>query len=350
MNFYKKISLLTLIVFVMSVFNVSAGKTTVKTKLDSTILLMGKTTGLVITVEQDKGVKGKIPLFSKIKENGIISVCGDSVELRAPLKVDTSENGNRLKIVYNVPVQSFDSGYYELPEIEFVSGNDTALSNKVALKVVPVPNLTADSPIDDYANVSNPENPSIFDALPDWMIDFWWLILLIILAAIAFVIAWRKYKKDGKLIGKKYVPTPYEVATVSLRELKEKKLWEQGMEKEYFTELTDILRLYLYGRFGINAVEMTSRQILAAMKSNPEIRDKRPLIRQILNMADFVKFAKVRPLPEDNIIAYDNARKFVIETKPVEPVEEKDGKAAKPSGEVSTDEDLKNSDRKGGKK
>ena len=45
------------------------------------------------------------------------------------------------------------------------------------------------------------------------------------------------------------------------------------------------------------------------------------MIRQILNMADFVKFAKVRPLPEDNIAAFDNARKFVIETKPVEPVE-----------------------------
>lgn len=321
MRLNKKISLLTIALLLLSALNVSAGKTIVKAKLDSTILLMGKTTGLQITVDQDKGVKGVLPLFSKIKENGIIGVCGDSVELRAPKSIDTTENENRLKIVYNVPVQAFDSGYYELPEIEFVNGRDTVRSNRVALKVVPVPNLTADSPIDEYANVSDPENPSIFDSLPDWMIDFWWVILLIILAIVAFLIAWRKYKKDGKLIGKKYIPTPYEVATTSLRELKEKKLWEQGMEKEYFTELTDILRLYLYGRFGINAVEMTSRQILAAMKANPEIKDKRPMIRQILNMADFVKFAKVRPLPEDNIAAFDNARKFVIETKPVEPVE-----------------------------
>lgn len=321
MRLNKKISLLTIALLLLSALNVSAGKTIVKAKLDSTILLMGKTTGLQITVDQDKGVKGVLPLFSKIKENGIIGVCGDSVELRAPKSIDTTENENRLKIVYNVPVQSFDSGYYELPEIEFVNGRDTVRSNRVALKVVPVPNLTADSPIDEYANVSDPENPSIFDSLPDWMIDFWWVIVLIILAIVAFLIAWRKYKKDGKLIGKKYIPTPYEVATASLRELKEKKLWEQGMEKEYFTELTDILRLYLYGRFGINAVEMTSRQILAAMKANPEIKDKRPMIRQILNMADFVKFAKVRPLPEDNIAAFDNARKFVIETKPVEPVE-----------------------------
>ena len=72
----------------------------------------------------------------------------------------------------------------------------------------------------------------------------------------------------------------------------------------YFTELTDILRLYLYRRFGINAAEMTSRQILASLKKNKDTQDKRVYFRQILDMADFVKFAKVRPLPEDNVKAY----------------------------------------------
>ena len=88
-----------------------------------------------------------------------------------------------------------------------------------------------------------------------------------------------------------------------------------------FTELTDILRTYLYRRFGINAMEMTSRQILAAISADKETKDKKPLVRQILDMADFVKFAKVRPLPADNIQSYENAVKFVEDTKPV-PVEE----------------------------
>ena len=73
-------------------------------------------------------------------------------------------------------------------------------------------------------------------------------------------------------------------------------------------------------------MEMTSRQILGSLKNNKETKDKREYIRQIVNMADFVKFAKVRPLPEDNIASYDNAVKFVEETKPLPPVEDQDKK------------------------
>lgn len=291
----------------------------VSAELDSTVLIMGHQTIMRVTVNQAKGEKGNFPLFRQIKENGIIGVCGDSVELRAPVRIDTIEKDGRLKIDYQIPVQSFDSGFYNLPELEFAIGKDTVRSQSLHLKVVPVL-VDAETPIIDYANVSDPENPSIFDSVPDWMIDYWWIILILLLAIAAFVFAWVKYKKDGSLLPKKPRPSPYEVAIASLESLKSQKLWENGLEKEYYTDLTDILRKYMYGRFGINAMEMTSRQILGAMKSNKELKDKRNYIRQILNMADFVKFAKVRPLPDDNIESFDNALKFVKETKPV-PVE-----------------------------
>lgn len=319
--------ILQLMAFVMFLLPANASQTLVTAKLDSTILMMGRMTHLKLTVDQQKGAKGVFPIFSQFKENGIIGVCGDSVELRAPIKSDTVEKSGRLHIEYTVPVQAFDSGHYQLPEIAFVVGRDTSLSNRVALKVVPVM-VDANTPIDDYANVADPENKSIFDAVPDWMLDYWWLLLIILMAIAAFVYAWIKYRKDGTLLAKKPEPTPYEVAIAALRELKAKKLWEQGMEKEYFTELTDILRVYLYGRFGINAMEMTSRQILASLRNNPETKDKRDFVRRILNMADFVKFAKVRPLPEDNVASFDNALKFVEQTKPVV-VEEESASADK---------------------
>lgn len=95
------------------------------------------------------------------------------------------------------------------------------------------------------------------------------------------------------------------------------------MEKEYFTELTDILREYLFARFGINAMEMTTRQIMDKIYES-DLRDKRDYVKQILNVADFVKFAKVRPLPADSIAAYDNAEKFIEETIPQEKNEKED--------------------------
>ena len=124
---------------------------------------------------------------------------------------------------------------------------------------------------------------------------------------------------------------PHEAALAALSKLKEKKLWERGMEKEYFTELTEILRIYLDKRFGINAMEMTSRQIMQTLGANREVSDKRQMVRQILDMADFVKFAKVRPLPADNVAAFDNAVKFVEATAPrIE--ESSDGETGKQGG------------------
>lgn len=311
---------------VMLVFGVTRidAAPVVKATLDSATMVMGKMRVLQLMVEEPENAKGHFPLFKQLQERGYATVCGDSVELRAPAKIDTVDLGSQRRILFAVPVQSFDSGAYELPAIEYVVGKDTARSNVVMLKVVPVA-VGADDPIDDYAGTSDPEDSSFWDWVPDWVLDFWWLLILILLVIGLFIYGMRRYRKQGSLLPKKPEPTPYEEAMSRLRELKGQKLWEQNLEKEYYTELTDILRRYLYRRFGINASEMTSRQILAALSKNEETKDKRTYFRKILDMADFVKFAKVRPLPDDNVASYDDAVRFVEETKPVpKPEEEED--------------------------
>lgn len=313
---------LTCFILAFATVSIAHSAPAIKAKLDSASILMGSVTTLQLIVDQPISVKGHLPIFKSVTEKGYVGVCGDSVELRAPSKIDTVKTGNTYTIKYDVPVQSFDSGFYKLPEIEFVVGVDTLRSNSVTLKVFPVSGVTAETPIADYANVAEPEGKTLLDQIPDWLYYYWWIILLIVMAAAGGFMLWKRYKKNGgQLLPKKPEPTPYEEAVTSLRGLKEKKLWENGMEKDYFTELTDILRKYLYRRFGINAIEMTSRQILAALSNNKETKEKKQMIRQILDMADFVKFAKVRPLPADNIQSLENAVKFVEETKPL-PVEE----------------------------
>ena len=299
---------------------------TIEAKLDSASILMGSMTNLKITVDQEENFRGYLPLMRSAIENGYVGVCGDSVELRAPSVIDTVRKDNRLRITFDIPVQSFDSGYYNIPGIEFISGVDTFRSNRVALRVLPVNNVTAETPIEEYANIAKPEGGNIFDSLPDWLFNYWWLLLIIVAALGVVFWLWRRYKSNGGILPKKPEPTPYESAISGLKELQSRKLWENGMEKEYYTELTDILRTYLYRRFGINAVEMTSRQILAALSKNNDTKERRGMIRQILDMADFVKFAKVRPLPPDNVKAMENAIQFVEETTPVAVVPEDDKK------------------------
>lgn len=342
MNQIKKY--ITVVLLVLTGVTSLSAKVSVTARLDSVDLLMGKLTTLSLEVVQDKGKPGGFPMFRDADPSkGYVGICGDSIELRTSYKADTLELGSgRIQINYSVPLQAFDSGTYRLPQFVYVSESDSARSNALTLNVVPV-NVTAEDPIAGFAPVADPENPSLLDAVPDWIYNYWWVLLLLLLAVAATIWGVKRYKKEGTVLKKKPEPSPYQVAITQLRELKGKNLWEQGMEKEYFTRLTEILRVYLDRRFGINAMEMTSREIMDHLY-NSDVKDKRDYIRQILSVADFVKFAKVRPLPADNIAAYENAVRFVEETKP-EPVVSADGASPK------NDEDKKDSDnskQKGG--
>lgn len=291
----------------------------ISAKLDSVNLLMGNVNTLHLEVVENEGTQGRLSIFQQIdRARGYATVCGDSVELSTNYTVDTTALGSgRVQLNFAIPVQAFDSGTYTLPRFVYYAGKDSALSNQLTFNVYPV-NVTADDPIAGYSSVVEPDGKRFYDFLPDWLLDFWWVWLIIFLAICIFLWGMRNFKGKASLpfIAPKPMPKPWEIALGSLQRLKTRKLWEQGMEKEYFTDLTDILRAYLFERFGINAMEMTTRQIMDKIYES-DLRDKRDYVKQILNVADFVKFAKVRPLPADSIAAFDNAVKFVEETIPV---------------------------------
>ena len=173
--------------------------------------------------------------------------------------------------------------------------------------------------VHDYADVAD-VNRHFLDYFPDWFSDYgiWILLALILLAVCVFV--YLKWLRKGNLplISKKKPEPPYEVAVKSLAALHDEHLCERGQVKEYYTRLTDILRVYLHRRFGINAMEMTSTEIRAAVRKNQETRPSEAYMAKILEISDFVKFAKVRPMPEDNERAFRDAMQFVEDTKPVE--------------------------------
>lgn len=321
-----------------------AAATQVKARLDSVKVLMGRLTALHLEVVENEGTNGSFPALNAAHD-GIIRICGDSVELRAGFKRDTAKIGSgRIQINYDIPVQAFDSGTYVLPPFVYVAGRDTARSNELILQVVPVP-VTEDAQISDYATVMDPLDKSILDYLPQWMIDWWWLIVAILLLVGLTVWGYLRYRDRGYVLPKKPEPSPYVVAMSELKQLKSGKLWERGLEKDYFTRLTDILRVYLDRRFGINAMEMTSDQIVKTLSDNSAIKEKRRYVRDILTMADFVKFAKVRPLPTDSVSALENAERFVEETKPSEEEEKARLEAVK-----AHEEALRKVKMKGGRK
>lgn len=295
----------------MSVCVFAAGPVKVTTTLDSAYIIMGKQTAMNVEIVQDKGTKGR---FLNVGDT-----LSAQIEVAAVSKPDTNAIGSdREEIRQQIILQSFDSGVYTVNPLIYATQFDTVVSNALVLKVIPVP-VDSMATVHDYAPVAVPKI-RIWDYMPDAVVDYWWVILILAFLALAGVAAWVWYKKRSlveALMPQKKVVPPYEMAIQQLTKLKEEKLCENSREKEFYTRLTEILRTYLERRFGINAMEMTSTQILQQIKSNETTKPSATLMKQILEMADFVKFAKVRPLPDDNVRSYNHALEFVEATKPL---------------------------------
>ncbi len=290
------------------------GNVTFKARLDSASLLMGKTTALHLEITQDKAARGFFP-------NEQADTLNAMVEIAERLKADTTDLGNnRIQINRDLIIQSFDSGLWVIKPIPYVVNGDTAFCNQLTLKVLPV-DVSQMKDIHDIKPVEDvPFN------LLDWLPDYWWAWLLGLLLIGGGIWVYRKYYKKGinpLKPSKKRLP-PYEEAMINLQNLKAAQLWQRGQEKEYFTGLTDILRVYIDRRFDINAVEMTSSQIIDTLKKNDETKAVNEQLEMILEVADIVKFANARPLADDNEVAYQRAVNFVEATRPVEQPEKKE--------------------------
>ena len=283
------------------------GNVTFKAKLDSATLLMGKTTTLHLEITQDKDARG----FFVNEQADTLSAMVEIAE--RPAADTTGLGNNRIQINRDLIIQSFDSGMWIIKPIPYVVNGDTAFCNQLTLKVLPV-DVSQMKDINDIKPVE--EVP--FNLL-DWLPDYWWAWLLGLLLIGAGIWAYRKYYKKGinpLKPNRKRLP-PYEEAMINLQNLKAAQLWQQGQEKEYFTGLTDILRVYIDRRFHINAVEMTSSQIIDTLKKNEETKAVNEQLEMILEIADIVKFANARPLADDNEVAYQRAVNFVEATRPV---------------------------------
>lgn len=107
------------------------------------------------------------------------------------------------------------------------------------------------------------------------------------------------------------------VANKALVALSHRKLWQNGKFKQYYTSLTQILRVYISERWGVGALEMTTDEIIAALADVDIPRDSRMELVAVLRTADMVKFAKAQPDGEENEACYTRAYYFVENTKPV---------------------------------
>ncbi|MFI5151251.1 MAG: cell wall anchor protein [Bacteroidia bacterium] len=208
---------------------------------------------------------------------------------------------------------SFDSGYYAIPPFRIVLNGDTARPYFTQAMLLHVVGMKVDTTL-AIKEIKEPlqEPFSWKELIPAlrW-VALGLVLLVLIIAALRY---WLKKKPAEALPPVPKIP-PHELALKSLEELKNRKLWQEGKQKEYHSSLTDILRLYIEQRFHIHAMEQTSDEILGSMRSIALPGECRNKLVQILRLADMIKFAKQHALPDENELSMLHAMEFVMESR-----------------------------------
>lgn len=287
---------------------------------DSPELLMGDIATIRVSVPvPDDSAKVVFPLLQEAanKKQTYVSLLNDTIEILVSHKRSLIEEDGRFSMRYDLSIQAFDSGRYELPPLEFLVGREKIASNKVELNVLPV-KVNADDPIDDFTGIQQPFelNPHPEDMVEEEAsVIILWIIgaaVLLALGAVAFFL----YRKTGRIFPKARMQSPYEVALEKLDRLSRQELPQKGKTKEYYTRLSDILRTYLKKQFDIKTKEMTSSEILYQIRQSGFLRQYEGILGSILETSDFVKFAKVNPSEVENTRCMKEAVRFIESSKP----------------------------------
>jgi hypothetical protein len=282
------------------------------TKLDSTSILIGDYLNVHLEVTSPKGEPIRLP---KINSDYFQST-GSLIEWVENSKIDTLFSGNQQILKQTFTVSVFDSGSYYFPALQVLSLDSLILAQTDSLffsvNTIPVDTTAA------YKDIKgNLATPLTLHEIWLYLKKYGLLILLIavLIALIIYIIV--KYSlKDRKsgLSGKdkkKPKDAAHVIALKALDRLKKKKLWEQGHVKEYYSELTEIVRGYLENRWNIYAMEMVSSEIITEIEKTDIDKNIIDILQKMLHTADLVKFAKWNPMPDDHDMAFKNAYTFV---------------------------------------
>lgn len=301
-------------VFLMMLSVVGFGQKEFKFKatLDKDTILIGEQAKLKLEFDFSKRLEHLG--WPQYKENRIT----DKIEIVSATAIDSTINPTDNNVLWSqiLTITSFDSGVLTIPQIPIAYKNlfDTAViksyTDSLRLVVITVDADTTQA----FKDIVAPRHAKFsFSEIANYVM--WGVIALLILLLAYYV--YRRIKKKKPIIPVKEEPlVAADVeALTKLEKLRREQMWQGGLVKEYYTELTDIIRLYIERRFEIQAAEMTSDEIIDSIKKVVNNDRAIELLALTFDTADLVKFAKLSPMALENDLCLQRCIDFVNETK-----------------------------------
>ncbi|MDB5008775.1 MAG: protein BatD [Mucilaginibacter sp.] len=310
-SFFNTI-LFSLLIITGLTFNAGAQNIRAEARLNPYTIRIGDQTRLYLIVHQ--------PIKEHVNFPKLTDTITGKVQVVSSNKPDTvvdKNDRNQATITQSYTLTSFDAGTYTIPSYSFGTAGGVVKTNELTLMVQTVK-------VDTTKGIYDIKQPlKVSYTFFDWLMDNWyWVVLaLVVIAAIIGLIYYLKKRPKNvpviKVVKQPIIPAHVE-ALKKLNELRDKKLWQRGEVKQYYIELSDVLREYLEKRYLIKTHEKTTDEIFDSLKYLDIKTEDKQLLRKILVMADLVKFAKEKPLPAENEQSLANAISFVSDTQQVE--------------------------------
>lgn len=239
----------------------------------------------------------------------------DQIEVVSRSPVDTTILGDGfMNVEQTLKLTVFDSGYYVVRPLQFLYGQELNQSIETEPYLLNV--FTVE--VDTTGTIKPIKGPiaaplTLMEVLP-WI----GLGLVVIALGIFAIYYFTRKSKQQPVVYKRPKPRlpAYRIALDELEKLKNEKLWQRDQIKEYHSRISDILRIYVEDTYNIAAMEMTTWEIVRSFAGAKIEKANLEKLREILELADLVKFAKLKPLPDENEKSMTNAVDFVKRTMP----------------------------------
>lgn len=275
----------------------------VESELDSTQIRIGEQVKLKVRVSTSPQAKVVFPSYKPEQQ------MTEGVEVVETTR-DTIREEQRT-IVCSYTLTSFDEATYTLPALPIVVNGKTYQTRPMKLRVETVPVDTTNADVMDPA-YDVEDNPFLWT---EWAAPVSFFLLSALLCFLIYLMVKRLKSKKPIRFQRRIVKKvlPHEKALQAIDALSATSHTTAEEQKDYYTELTDVLRQYLDERFGINAMEMTSSEIIDRLQQ--EDPGKIDELKEVFQTADLVKFAKYFTYDNESDFYLSSVVHFIEETK-----------------------------------